>query len=80
MLAPFTQPSTSVLWRDRPEPRVSRLVMRLRALAYGILKALLFVSAATLAISIVIFLRIVLTAHQLPRWEEELARFLPFLD
>jgi hypothetical protein len=54
--------------------------VRLQALAHGLQSALLFVGATTFAVSIVIFLRIVLTAHQLPGLQEELARFLPFLD
>jgi hypothetical protein len=42
--------------------------------------ALLFVVAAVVAASMVIFIRVVLTAHQVPRWQEDLARILPFLD
>jgi hypothetical protein len=63
-----------------PEPRFSRPVARLQALAHRIQKAFLLVVAGVLAVSIVIFTRVVLTAHRVPRWQEELARFLPFLD
>ena len=80
MLTHFMPPSPSALWRDRSEPRVTRRVVRLQALAHRIQRAFLFVVAAALAVSIVIFMRVVLTAHQVPRWQEDLARFLPFLD
>jgi hypothetical protein len=43
-------------------------------------RAFLFVVTAGVAVSIVIFIRVVLTAHHVPRWQEELAQFLPFLD
>jgi hypothetical protein len=55
-------------------------VLPLAALGSAFLKARLFVGVATLAVSTVICLRIVLTAHQVPRWQEDLAQFLPFLD
>jgi hypothetical protein len=55
-------------------------VARLQALAHRIQKAFLLVVAAVLAVSIVIFMRVVLTAHRVPRWQEDLAQFLPFLD
>jgi hypothetical protein len=54
--------------------------MRLQALAHRIQKAFLLVVAGVLAVSIVIFMRVVLTAHRVPRWQEELAQFLPFLN
>jgi hypothetical protein len=73
-------PSPSALWRERTESRVTRPAVRLQALAHGLQSALLFVGATTFAVSIVIFLRIVLTTHQLPGLQEELARFLPLLD
>lgn len=73
-------PSPSALWRERTEPQVTRRAVRLQALAHRIQRAFLFVVAAALVVSIVIFTRVVLTAHQVPRWQEELARFLPFLD
>jgi hypothetical protein len=80
--APHTtcHPSPSALWRERTEPRVKRRAVRLQALAHGLPSALLFVGATTFAVSTVIFLRIVLTAHQLPGLQEKLAQFLPFLD
>ena len=74
----FMAPSASPLWRARLDPRVVRPVVRLQAI--GIVKALLLVGAATLAVSTVMFARIVLTAHQVPGFQEEVARFLPFLD
>ena len=80
MLTHFMAPSPRALWRDRSEPRVSRPAVRLQALAHRIQRAFLFVVAAALAVSIVIFIRVVLTAHQVPRWQEDLAQFLPFLD
>jgi hypothetical protein len=80
MLTHFMPHSPSALWRERTEPRVTRRAVRLQALAQGVQSALLFVGATMLAVSIVIFLRIVLTAHQLPGLHEEVARFLPFLD
>ena len=80
MLTHFMAPSARALGRDLPEPRLSRPVVRLQALANRIHRAFLFVVAAALAVSIVIFMRVVLTAHQVPRWQEDLARFLPFLD
>jgi putative exporter of polyketide antibiotics len=63
-----------------PEPRLSRQVARLHALSHRMQMALLFVVAAVVAASMVIFIRVVLTAHQVPRWQEDLARILPFLD
>jgi hypothetical protein len=66
MLTHFTAPSARALGRDPSEPRLSRPV-RLQTLAHPIRRAFLFVVAATLAVSMVIFLRIVLTAHQVPR-------------
>jgi hypothetical protein len=80
MLAQSTETFASALWRERLEPRVSQPAVRLQALAHGMRSLLLFVFAAALAVSIIIFLRIVLAAHQLPRWQEGLAQFLPFLD
>ena len=80
MLTHFTEPSASPPWGARLEPRVARPVVRPQAMGNGILKALLLVGAATLAVSTVIFARILLTAHQVPRWQEEVVRFLPFLD
>ena len=80
MLTHFTAPSARALGRDPSEPRVTRRVVRLQALAHRIQRAFLFVVAAALAVSIVIFIRVVLTAHQVPRWQEDLAQFLPFLD
>jgi hypothetical protein len=68
------------LGRDMPEPRISRPAARLQALTHRIARAFLFVVAAVLAVPIVIFMRAVLTAHQVPRWQEELAQFLSFLD
>ena len=49
-------------------------------LARRTMKALLCIGAAVLAVSIVVFLRIALTAHLVPRWREALVQFLPFLD
>jgi hypothetical protein len=80
MLAQFTYASVSAFWRARPEPGVAWLRARLHALAHRVAKALLCIGAAMLAVSIVVFLRIVLTAHMVPRWQEALAHFLPFLD
>jgi hypothetical protein len=37
-------------------------------------RAPLFVVAAVVAVSIVISIRVVLTTHQVPRWQEDLAR------
>jgi hypothetical protein len=76
MLAQFTHASVSALSRERPEPWLARLRARLDVLVRRILKALL----CMLAVSIVVFLRIVLTAHMVPRWQEALAHFLSFLD
>lgn len=69
-----------ILYAVVPEPRLSRPVARLQALAHRMQRALLFVVAAVVVVSIVIFIRVVLTAHQVPRWQEDLARILPFLD
>jgi hypothetical protein len=69
-----------VLYAVVPEPRLSRPVVRLQALAHRMPRAFLFVVSAALAVAIIIFLRILLSAHQVPRWQEELAKFLPFLD
>lgn len=69
-----------ILYAVVPEPRLSRPVAGLQALAYRMQRALLFVVAAVVAVSIVIFIRVVLSAHQVPRWQEDLARILPFLD
>ena len=69
-----------ILYAVVPEPRLSRPVARLQALVHRIERAFLFVVVAALAVSIVILLRVVLTAHQVPRWQEDLAQFLPFLD
>jgi hypothetical protein len=66
MLTHLMAPSVRALGRDIPEPRLSRPVARLQANGNGIVKALLLVGAATLAVSIVMFARIVLTAHQVP--------------
>jgi tryptophan-rich sensory protein len=80
MLARFTDVSASALWRERPEPSVSRLRARRDALWRRIARAQMGIGAAMLAVSIVVFLRIVLTAHLVPRWQEALALLLPFLD
>jgi hypothetical protein len=80
MLTHFIPPSPSALWRQGTEARVTRRTVRLQALAHGVQNALLVVAATTFAVSIVIFLRILLTAYQLPGLQEELPRFLPFLD
>jgi hypothetical protein len=55
-------------------------VVRRQTIGDDILNALLLVGAAALAVTTVIVVRIVLTAHQVPDLQEELARFLPFLD
>jgi hypothetical protein len=73
MLTDLMAPSACAFDRDIPEPRLSRPVVRLQALAPPIQRAFLFVVAAALAVSIV------LTAHQVPRWQEDLAR-IPFVD
>jgi hypothetical protein len=78
MLTHLNPPSASVFERERPEHRVSQLRTRWHAFVHRILKAILFVGAAMLAVSITIFLRIVLSAHLVPRWQEALAHFLPF--
>jgi hypothetical protein len=78
MLTHFMAPSARALGRDIPEPRISRPAERLQALAHRIARPFLFVVAAVLAVSIVIFMRVVLTAHQVPRWQEELAQFYRF--
>jgi hypothetical protein len=80
MLAQFTHASVSGLWRERPESWISGLRARSNALARRILKALVRIGASMLAISIVIFLHVVLTAHLVVHWQETLAHFLPFLD
>ena len=80
MLTHLNPPSASVFERERPEHRVSQLRMRWHAFVHRILKAILFVGAAALAVSFVFFLRVVLSAHLVPRWQEELAHFLRFLD
>jgi hypothetical protein len=79
-LTHFVAPSARALGRDPSEPPLSRPVARLQALAHRMHRAFLFVVTAGVAVSIVIFLRILLTAHHVPRWQEELAKFLPFLD
>jgi hypothetical protein len=80
MLRHFMPLSPNALWRERTEPRGTRGAVRLQALAHRIERAFLFVVVAALAVSIVIVMRVVLTAHQVPRWQEGLAQFLPFLD
>jgi hypothetical protein len=80
MLTDFMAPSACAFGRDIMERRLSRPVVRLQALAHPIQRAFLFVVAAAPAVSIVILLRVVLTAHRVPRWQEDLAQFLPFLD
>jgi hypothetical protein len=76
----FMAPSASLLRRARQEPPVARPVVRRQTIGNGVLKALLLVGAAALAVSTIIVVRIMLTAHQVPDLQEELARFLPFLD
>jgi hypothetical protein len=80
MLAHHARPPANVLWRERRQPRVSPPARPLQALAHRSQKAFLLVVAAVLAVSIDIFMRVVLTAHRVPRWQEDLAQFLPFLD
>ena len=80
MLAQLTHASVNPRCRERLEPRISRPGARPNALTRRILKALLGTGAAALAVSIVFFLRVVLSAHLVPRWQEELAHFLRFLD
>jgi hypothetical protein len=80
MLTHFTEASARALGCDPSERLLSPPVARLQAFAHRIQKAFLLVVAAVLAVSIVIFMRVVLTAHRVPRWQEDLAQFLPFLD
>jgi hypothetical protein len=80
MLAQLTHTFVSARWREMPGPWISRLRAQPNGLARSILKRLLGIGAATLAVSTVVFLRIVLSAHLVPRWQEALAHFLPFLD
>jgi hypothetical protein len=76
MLAPTTTAAASALWREQAEPRMSSSIARLQGLAHGTLKALLFLGATTVAVSTVVLLRIVLTAHRVPRWEAELMQIM----
>jgi hypothetical protein len=76
MLAQRTQAPVSARWRERPQPWAARLEVLVRRLP----KAVLGIGAAMLVVSVVVFLRIVLTAHMVPRWQEALAHVLPFLN
>jgi hypothetical protein len=76
MLAHLNPPSASVFEQERPEHRVSQIAARWHAFVHRILKAILFVGGAMLAVSITILLRIMLSAHLVPRWQEALAHFL----
>jgi hypothetical protein len=63
-----------------PARRFSRPVARLQELATECTGRSSSSFVAVVAVSIVIFIRVVLAAHQVPRWQEDLARILPLLD
>lgn len=68
------------LRRPAAEPGMPALRLCLRAHARSIVKAFVVATAVLLALSMIVFLRVVLSAHLLPRWQEDLAQILPFLD
>jgi hypothetical protein len=80
MLAQLTDTSVSTRWQERLEPWIPRPGANPNASARHILKTIVGIGAAVLAIVVVVSLRIVLTAHLVPRWHEALAHFLPFLN
>ena len=80
VLAQLTRASVSALSPERSEPRLPGLRARLNLPTRRILKALVRIGAVMPAVAILVCLRIVLTTHLVPRWQEALAHVLPFLD
>jgi hypothetical protein len=80
MPAEFSQPSVNGIWRAAPEPGVAWRRARLHTPARRRAQALFWLGAAMLAVPVVVFLRIVLTAPMAPRWQAALVHVFPFLD